>query len=62
MPLQEKQSFLKDPRPDMTIREKNEFLSAKLAVTPNVKRKIVRIERIEIGATGWRVVYRTGTP
>ncbi|MEM1450801.1 MAG: hypothetical protein AAF957_25335 [Planctomycetota bacterium] len=62
MPLQEKTSFLKDPRTDMTIQEKNEFLSAKLATTPNVKRKIVRIERIEIGATGWRVVYRTGTP
>jgi hypothetical protein len=62
MPLQEKKAFIKDPKADMTAREKNEYLSAKLAIAPHVKRKIVRIERIENGALGWRVYYRTGSP
>ncbi len=60
MPLQEKKTFIKDPKQNMTMEEKNRFLSAKLAVTPHVKRKIVLIERIEIGASGWRITYRTG--
>ena len=62
MPLQDKTVFIKDPQPDMTIRQKNMHLSAKLGTAPNVKRKIVQIERIEIGGTGWRIHYRTGTP
>ena len=53
MPLQEKDVFIKDPKPDMTTREKNLFLSGKLAVAPLVTRKIVLIERIEIGGHGW---------
>ena len=59
--MQEKKSFIRDPRANMTPRQKNEFLSAKLAVAPQVTRKIVRIERIEIGGSGWRIHYRTGT-
>ena len=50
-----------DPDPDMTIEQKNKHLSAKLALTPNSKRKIVRIKRIEIGAQGWQIHYRTGS-
>ncbi len=61
MPIQEKKSFIKDPKPDMTTREKNEFLSAKLATAPQVTRKIVRIQRVEIGGSGWWIHYRTGT-
>jgi len=62
MPLEEKKVFIKDPDLDMTMEQKNKHLSAKLAVAPNLKRKIVRIERIEIGGSGWRIHYRTGSP
>lgn len=62
MPLQEKNVFIKDESQDMTIDEKNSQLSAELANAPYVNMKIVRIERIEIGANGWRICYRTGTP
>ena len=61
MPLDEKKAFIKDSTESMSIREKNQHLSAKLAVAPHVNRKIVRIERIEIGASGWWVHYRTGS-
>jgi len=61
MPLQEKKAFIKDPQENMTTIEKNMHLSAKLAVGPNANRKIVRIERIEIGASGWWIHYRTGS-
>jgi hypothetical protein len=62
MPLEEKKSFIKDPNLDMTMEQKNKHLSAKLAVAPNLTRKIVRIERIEIGGSGWWIHYRTGSP
>lgn len=62
MPLQERRAFIKDPERNMTTREKNMHLSAMLSVTPNTIRKIVRIERIEIGASGWWIYYRTGSP
>lgn len=62
MPLKDHVAFIKDEKQDMTIREKNEQLSAVLATSPNVTRKIVEIERIEIGGSGWRIHYRTGTP
>ena len=62
MPLEERRAFIKDPRPNMTTREKNLHLSAKLAVAPHAKRKIVSIQRIEIGASGWWILYRTGSP
>jgi hypothetical protein len=62
MPLQEKKAFLEDPEPDMSIRDKNMFLSAKLAVAPYRNMKIVKIQRLEIGATGWWIHYRTGKP
>ena len=61
MPLQEKKVFLRDPRPAMTTEQKNRHLSAKLAGAPHAKRKLVRIERIEISASGWYVYYRTGS-
>lgn len=62
MPLEEKKVFVKDRRPGMTTREKNAHLSARLSVAPLVQRKIVRIERIEVGGSGWWVHYRTGRP
>lgn len=62
MPLEEKKIFVKDPAQDMDIRDKNLHLAAKLSVAPLVTKKIVRIERIEIGASGWWVRYRVGTP
>lgn len=58
MQLREDETFIPDQRPDMTYEDKNSQLSADLAVAPNRKRMIVRIERIEIGATGWRIIYR----
>ena len=62
MPLQEKKVFIKDTSTNMSVEQKNKFLSAKLAVAPNLKRKIIRIERIEIGGSGWWIHYRTGSP
>lgn len=62
MSLKDNTRFVKDKRPNMTIREKNMQLSATLATAPHVKRKIISIERIEIGGSGWRIHYRTGTP
>jgi hypothetical protein len=59
MPLQEKKSFIQDPEPDMTPEHKNLYLSAKLAIAPYKKMQIVRIDRIEIGASGWWITYRT---
>jgi hypothetical protein len=62
MPLEERKVFIEDQNEDMSFEEKNMQLSAELALPPNSKRKIVRIERIEIGASGWWICYRTGTP
>ena len=62
MPLAEQSTFIPDAKPDMTFREKNQQLSAELSLAPNVTRKIVTIDRIEIGGTGWRITYRVGTP
>jgi hypothetical protein len=62
MPLQELKVFIEDEKPGMSFEDKNIQLSGELAVPPNSKRKIVRIERIEIGASGWWISYRTGTP
>ena len=61
MPLENKRAFIPDPKPDMTAEEKNLHLSAILANTPNVKRKIVRITRVEVKASGWGITYRTGS-
>lgn len=61
MPLTQKTSFIKDPKPNMTTRAKNLHLASKLAVGPQVSRKIFKIERIEIGANGWMIYYRTGS-
>jgi len=62
MPLQEKKAFIRDTSSNMSIEQKNKHLSAELAVAPNLTRKIVRIERIEIGGSGWLIHYRTGSP
>jgi hypothetical protein len=59
MALEEKRSFIEDPEPDMTPEGKNMHLSAKLAIAPYKKMQIVRIDRIEIGASGWWITYRT---
>jgi len=59
MPLQEKKSFIQDPEPNMTPEGKNLYLSAKLAIAPYKKMQIVHIDRIEIGASGWQITYRT---
>ncbi|MGD8254938.1 MAG: hypothetical protein PVJ11_05755 [Syntrophobacterales bacterium] len=57
---EEKKVFIQDPRENMTTREKNMHLSAKLAVAPNANRKIERIDRIENGGSGWQIHYHTG--
>lgn len=62
MPLDERNTFIWDDRSDMTFEEKNLQLSAELGLSPNSKRKIVRIDRIEIGGAGWRITYRVGAP
>lgn len=59
MPYLEKKAFIEDTSSDMTSDDKNMYLSATLAVAPYVNMKIVRIERIEIGASGWLIYYRT---
>jgi hypothetical protein len=62
MPLEERKVFIEDQKADMSFEDKNLQLSSELAIPPNSRRKIVRIERIEIGASGWWISYRTGTP
>ena len=46
----------------MAFEKKNRQLSGELAVAPNSKRNIVRIDRIEIGASGWWITDRVGSP
>ena len=62
MPVQESKNFIEDPRPNMTTEEKNMHLSYMLRVVPHARQSIFRIERVEIGATGWWIHYRTGAP
>ncbi len=62
MPQEEKKAFIKDPKDNMTVIEKNMHLSAKLAAAPNGDRQIVRIERFETGESGWLIHYMTGAP
>ncbi len=62
MPLDERSAFIWDERDNMTFEEKNRQLAAEVGVAPHSKRKIVRIDRIEIGGTGWKITYRVGTP
>ena len=62
MPLDEQKAFIEDTDPDMSFEDKNLQLSAVLAITPNSRRKIVTIDRIEIGASGWWITYRVGKP
>ena len=58
--MQEKQIFIEDDEDDLTTEQKNQRLAEKLAGT-HVSKLIVRIERIEIAAKGWRITYRTAT-
>ena len=46
----------------MTYEEKNQQLLSGIGDYSNSKRKIVRIDRIEIGASGWWITYRVGSP
>lgn len=62
MPLQEQKTFVKDSRDDLTVRARNEEVGAALMIAPLATKKIFRIDRVEIGAKGWYVHYRTGTP
>lgn len=62
MKLTEDKVFLHDPRPNMMTEEKNLFLSAQLATAPNRSLNIVRIDRVEIGSTGWWITHRIFIP
>ena len=62
MSLEEKKTFIEDPTPHMTTEEKNRHLSYMLGVAPHDVQNIFRIERVEIGATGWWIYYRTEFP
>jgi hypothetical protein len=62
MPLGEQKAFIEDKDPNMTYKQKNTQLAAALSSAPNWARKIVQIDRIEIGASGWWITYRVGTP
>ena len=62
MPLKEERVFVQDNASSMTIEDKNLQLSAFLATAPNRKRKIYRIDRVEVGASGWWICFRTGSP
>ena len=59
MSLEEKKTFVEDPTPNMTNEEKKRHLSYMLGVTPHDEQNIFRIERVEIGASGWLIHYRT---
>ena len=59
MSLEEKKTFIEDPVPNMTTEEKNRQLSNMLGVAPHHELNIFRIERVEIGAAGWWIHYRT---
>ncbi|MBX3372889.1 MAG: hypothetical protein KF817_03580 [Phycisphaeraceae bacterium] len=61
MPLQEQTGYIKDSRPDLTTREKNAELGARLQIAPWNGRDIVSIHRLEIRVRGWEVRYRTGS-
>lgn len=58
MRFMEKKVFIEDPRENMSTEEKNQMLSTELRVHPHDKRNIFRIERVEIGASGWLIHYR----
>jgi hypothetical protein len=58
MPPNDKEAFIRDHPGNLTTKKKNVRLSAKLVKAPFATMQIVRIERIEIGDKGWRIVYR----
>ncbi len=62
MPLEEKKTFIEDPKKDMTREEKNGHLAYMLGVAPHHGRNIFRIERVAVGALGWWIHYRTEEP
>jgi len=61
MRFMEKKVFIEDSRPNMSTEEKNQMLSTELRVHPHDKRNIFRIERVEIGASGWLIRYRAAS-
>ncbi len=61
MPQQEEKVFIKDPESAVTPEQRNKHLAAELTGAPLAQRTIVRIERIEISASGWYVYYRAGS-
>jgi hypothetical protein len=62
MTVQEKRTFIEDPRPNMTTEEKNRHLAHMLGLAPHHAQNIFCIERVEIGASGWWIDYRTESP
>jgi len=61
MVSEEKTRFIPDDEPNMTTEEKNMHLSKQLSFAPCIELQIVRIERIEGDAPGWRVMYRVSS-
>ena len=59
MTVEERKIFIEDPRPNMMREEKNTHLSYMLRVAAYANQNIFRIERAEIGASGWWIHYRT---
>ena len=57
--MQEREAVIKDSAPGLTPAQKNKELAARLAVGPWVNRLIVKIERLEIAVSGWKIYYRT---
>ena len=50
--------FIEDEGPDMTVREKNEQLSAELAAGDTADLNIYLIERDESEIPGWNIHYQ----
>lgn len=61
MPLDEQKTFIEDDQEDMSYKDKNQRLADALSKAPIWTKKIVQIDRIEIGANGWWITYRVGT-
>jgi hypothetical protein len=57
MPLQK--DFLKDEPQDASTEAKNTILSQTLASAPYLQKRIVLIERVEEGETGWSIYFHS---
>jgi hypothetical protein len=62
MTVREDNIFVEDPKPNMIREEKNKHIGYKLRSTPYCFENIICIERVEIGASGWWIHYRTASP